>query len=48
MPLCGSGGTSVPSESFGIADGGGATPRDDQSSSATHNARCTGAEFSGF
>src|SRR5437867_8082652 len=47
-PDCGSGGTSVPSARRGIREDGGATPFVDHSSSATHSARCTGAESSGF
>ena len=48
IPDCGSGGTSVPSFSFGTRLLGGSSPLVAHSSSAMNSARCTGAEFSGL
>jgi hypothetical protein len=45
---CGSGGTSVLSESLGTLLRGGRFSRIAHSSSAMNRARCTGAELSGF
>ena len=48
IPDCGSGGTSVPSFSFGTRLRGGLRSSVAHSSRAMNNARCTGAEFSGL
>ena len=48
IPDCGSGGTSVPSRSFGTRLRGGLRPSVAHSSRAMNSARCTGAEFSGL